>query len=59
MNFRRLVGQPLLLVALLVLLLTVGPVVAHAQSVSIDMGAAGQAGATGRLDQRGADQEGR
>ena len=51
MNFRRLVGQPLLLVALLVLLLTVGPVVAHAQSVSIDMGAAGQAGATGRLVQ--------
>ena len=51
MNFRRLVGQPLRLVALLVLLLTVGPVVAHAQSVSIDMGAAGQAGATGRLVQ--------
>ena len=27
------------------------PVVAHAQSVSIDLGAAGQAGATGRLVQ--------
>ena len=44
MNLRRAAGYSLLLV-----LLT--PVAAHAQSVSIDLGAAGQAGATGRLIQ--------
>jgi flagellar biosynthetic protein FliP len=43
MNLRRAAGYLLLLVLL--------PTIAHAQSVSIDMGAAGQAGATGRLVQ--------
>jgi len=47
MNLRRLAGC-LLLLGLLAGLL---PAVAHAQSVSLDMGAAGQAGATGRLVQ--------
>jgi flagellar biosynthetic protein FliP len=37
--------------ACLALLALLAPVTAHAQSVSIDMGAAGQAGATGRLVQ--------
>ena len=45
MTVRRATGYMLLLVALL------APVAAQAQSVSIDMGAAGQAGATGRLVQ--------
>ena len=44
MTVRRATGY-MLLVALL------APVAARAQSVSIDMGAAGQAGATGRLVQ--------
>ncbi len=45
MNLRRAVGL------LLLLLLIVLPVAAHAQSVNIDLGAAGQAGATSRLVQ--------
>jgi flagellar biosynthetic protein FliP len=44
-NLRRAVGL------LLLLLLIVLPVAAHAQSVNIDLGAAGQAGATSRLVQ--------
>ena len=44
MNRRCAAGYVLLLVLL-------APFAAHAQSVSVDMGAAGQAGATGRLVQ--------
>src|SRR5271154_5168514 len=44
MNRRWAAGYVLLLVLL-------APVAAHAQSVSVDMGAAGQAGATGRIVQ--------